>query len=147
MKPRTKSSGNPFIFPAISLEEGESCALDTVATSYAGRLVAWSASHSSTDSAFVHRKGVSMSVLGSDGEFDWNKFCTEKALQEVGLDRLKQELKSRGMKCGGTLSERAQRLLLVRGLAPEQYPPHVLAKQNRKRPRKRQKRINHQLIP
>ena len=31
-----------------------------------------------------------------------------------GLDRLKEELMKNGLKCGGTLAERAQRLFLLR---------------------------------
>lgn len=33
--------------------------------------------------------------------------------QVVGLDRLKAELQARGLKCGGTLTERGARLFLL----------------------------------
>lgn len=32
----------------------------------------------------------------------------------MGLERLKKELQSRGLICGGTLEERAERLFLLR---------------------------------
>ena len=35
-------------------------------------------------------------------------------LEAFGLDRLKEELMKNGLKCGGTLAERAQRLFLLR---------------------------------
>lgn len=53
-------------------------------------------------------------------------------LESFGLEVLKQALSSRGLKCGGTLSERASRLFSVRGLHPSQYPTKILAKPSKK---------------
>ncbi|VDM18434.1 unnamed protein product [Hydatigera taeniaeformis] len=53
-------------------------------------------------------------------------------LESYGLEVLKQALSCRGLKCGGTLSERANRLFSVRGLDPSQYPAKILAKPSRK---------------
>lgn len=49
-------------------------------------------------------------------------------LEAMGLERLKRALCDRGMKCGGTLQERAARLFSVRGLAPHQIDPALRAK-------------------
>lgn len=49
------------------------------------------------------------------------------ALEELGLDCLKQSLADRGLKCGGTLKERASRLFSVRNLSPEAYPAKLRA--------------------
>ncbi|TWW59188.1 Replication stress response regulator SDE2 [Takifugu flavidus] len=49
-------------------------------------------------------------------------------LEILGLDVLKDELRCRGLKCGGTLTERAARLFSIRGLTPEQINPALLAK-------------------
>lgn len=49
-------------------------------------------------------------------------------LEVLGLDVLKDELRCRGLKCGGTLTERAARLFSIRGLTPEQINPGLLAK-------------------
>ncbi|WAR18738.1 SDE2-like protein [Mya arenaria] len=49
-------------------------------------------------------------------------------LEAWGLDRLKQELADRSLKCGGTLEQRAQRLFSVRGLAHDQIEPSLFAK-------------------
>ncbi|XP_029010361.1 splicing regulator SDE2 [Betta splendens] len=54
--------------------------------------------------------------------------ATVDQLESLGLDVLKQELMSRGLKCGGTLSERAARLYSIKGLSPDQIDPALLAK-------------------
>lgn len=54
-------------------------------------------------------------------------------LESLGLDVLKQELMSRGLKCGGTLSERAARLYSIKGLSPDQIDPALLAKPQKAR--------------
>jgi hypothetical protein len=55
---------------------------------------------------------------------DLSAVASEKALADAGytLEELKQALAARGLKVGGTWAERAQRLLAVRGLVPEQIP-------------------------
>lgn len=54
-------------------------------------------------------------------------------LEALGLDVLKKELRSRGLKCGGTLQERAARLFSIRGRSQEQIEPGLLAKASRSR--------------
>ncbi|KAG5202212.1 hypothetical protein R6Z07M_011437 [Ovis aries] len=49
-------------------------------------------------------------------------------MELLGLEKLKCELLARGLKCGGTLQERAARLFSVRGLAKEQIDPALFAK-------------------
>ncbi|XP_046899462.1 replication stress response regulator SDE2 isoform X2 [Hypomesus transpacificus] len=51
-----------------------------------------------------------------------------KALEALGLEKLKAELMRQGLKCGGTLAERAARLFSTKGLNPEQIDPALLAK-------------------
>ncbi|XP_056442655.1 splicing regulator SDE2 isoform X1 [Gadus chalcogrammus] len=53
-------------------------------------------------------------------------------LEAAGLDQLKEALRSRGLKCGGTLKERASRLFSVRGLTAEQIDPLLRAKTSAK---------------
>jgi len=60
--------------------------------------------------------------------FDLNKFNSVDELESLGLDRLKVELASLGMKCGGTLQQRAERLFSVKGLAVDQIKPSLLVK-------------------
>lgn len=49
-------------------------------------------------------------------------------MKALGLNRLKGELMALGLKCGGTLQERAARLFSVMGLAREQIDPALFAK-------------------
>jgi len=56
-------------------------------------------------------------------------------LEALGLQRLKEGLEALGMKCGGSLSDRAGRLFSVKGLAPSDIPKNLLAKAAKKRKR------------
>ena len=62
---------------------------------------------------------------------DLKNYESVKALEELGLDRLKGALMAIGLKCGGTLQERAARLFSVRDLKAEDYPKKLLAKKPR----------------
>ncbi|XP_047434368.1 replication stress response regulator SDE2 isoform X2 [Mugil cephalus] len=64
----------------------------------------------------------------SSRQLDLSSVSSVLQLESLGLDVLKEELMSRGLKCGGTLSERAARLFSVRGLSPDQIDPALLAK-------------------
>ncbi|XP_051471443.1 splicing regulator SDE2 [Apus apus] len=55
-------------------------------------------------------------------------FNSAAELEVLGLDKLKMELMSLGLKCGGTLKERAARLFSVRGLSRDQIDPALFAK-------------------
>ncbi|XP_052593772.1 splicing regulator SDE2 [Peromyscus californicus insignis] len=55
-------------------------------------------------------------------------FSSASELESLGLERLKCELMALGLKCGGTLQERAARLFSVRGLAKEHIDPALFAK-------------------
>eukprot|EP00300_Choanocystis_sp_HF-7_P006083 c14468_g1_i2.p1 GENE.c14468_g1_i2~~c14468_g1_i2.p1 ORF type:complete len:380 (-),score=116.11 c14468_g1_i2:190-1329(-) len=50
-----------------------------------------------------------------------------KALEDLGLERLKEELQKRGLKIGGTLEQRAERLFAVRNLSDAEIPPALRA--------------------
>ncbi|OAY82760.1 Protein SDE [Ananas comosus] len=49
-------------------------------------------------------------------------------LEAFGMERLKTELQTRGLKCGGTLQERASRLFLLKTTPIEKLPKKVLAR-------------------
>ncbi|KAG7385721.1 hypothetical protein PHYPSEUDO_001175 [Phytophthora pseudosyringae] len=61
---------------------------------------------------------------------DLMKFETVESLEALGLERLKLELNRRDLKCGGNLTERAARLLSVRGKAWEDIDAKLKAKKN-----------------
>ncbi|CAD5225679.1 unnamed protein product [Bursaphelenchus okinawaensis] len=54
-------------------------------------------------------------------------FETAEKLEKLGMGHLKHALEERGLKCGGTASERAQRLFSVKGLDPKDYPKKIRA--------------------
>ena len=49
------------------------------------------------------------------------------ALEVLGLEGLKTALMARGMKCGGTLQQRAERLWAARGKAQHEIDPSLMA--------------------
>ncbi|XP_004578656.2 splicing regulator SDE2 [Ochotona princeps] len=66
-------------------------------------------------------------VLGPE-TLDLLAFSSAAELESLGLEKLKSELMALGLKCGGTLQERASRLFAVRGLAREHIDPALFAK-------------------
>ncbi|KAJ4827855.1 hypothetical protein Tsubulata_013002 [Turnera subulata] len=63
-----------------------------------------------------------------DTPIDLNEFNSAAELEVLGMERLKTELQSRGLKCGGTLQERAARLFLLKSTPLEKLPKKLLAK-------------------
>ena len=59
---------------------------------------------------------------------DLDQYTSEAQLEALGMDRLKGALMALGVKCGGSLQERAARLWLLKGLKREEYPVKVRAK-------------------
>ncbi len=59
---------------------------------------------------------------------DLTLYNSAKDLELLGLDRLKNALMALQVKCGGTLTERAERLFSLKGLSRMQYPTKVRAK-------------------
>ncbi len=57
------------------------------------------------------------------GPIDLDRFDSPSDLIDCGLIRLRDELKRRGCKSGGTLYDRAARLYSLKGLELSQYPP------------------------
>lgn len=59
-------------------------------------------------------------------------FNDVKELEALGLERLKEGLEALGLKCGGTVQDRAKRLWSVRGKKPEEIPASLKAKASNK---------------
>ena len=53
------------------------------------------------------------------------RFHDADELRALGMDRLKEALEALGLKCGGTLEQRADRLFSVKGKAPEEIAPKL----------------------
>ena len=59
---------------------------------------------------------------------DLAPFASVDALEALGLDRLKAALLAAGLKCGGTLEQRATRLWATKGKPHAEWDKHLLAK-------------------
>ena len=59
---------------------------------------------------------------------DLGLYETAEALEALGLDRLKSALMAAGLKCGGMLRDRAERLFSTRGKDRADWDPKILAK-------------------
>ncbi|GAA56370.1 splicing factor 3A subunit 3 [Clonorchis sinensis] len=62
---------------------------------------------------------------------DLTAFTTWEELASLGLDRLKSALLALGLKCGGTLEERAKRLWSTKGKALEELPAEMFVTKQR----------------
>ncbi|XP_074844689.1 splicing regulator SDE2 [Carettochelys insculpta] len=91
------------------------------------------------DAAKTLKDGEQENVPGSQQEtnqlqnkeprrIDLLAFNSADEIEELGLETLKLELMALGLKCGGTLQERAVRLFSVRGLSKDQIDPSLFAK-------------------
>jgi len=66
-------------------------------------------------------------------------FSSAEELESVGLEVLKFSLTELGLKCGGTLQERAQRLFSTKGLTRDQIDPALFAKPSKGKNKKQKK--------
>ncbi|XP_026025370.1 replication stress response regulator SDE2 isoform X1 [Astatotilapia calliptera] len=78
----------------------------------------------------------SQSSEPSQQQLDLLSVASVEQLESLGLDVLKKELMSRGLKCGGTPSERAARLFAIRGLSADEIDPLLLAKPTKPKKKK-----------
>ncbi|KAJ6832723.1 putative protein SDE2-like protein [Iris pallida] len=63
----------------------------------------------------------------SDEPLCFDKYNSAAELEVLGMERLKAELQSRGLKCGGMLQERAARLFLLKSTPLDKLPKKMLA--------------------
>lgn len=73
-------------------------------------------------------KDASSALAHSGAHLDLSAFSSPEELASLGLDRLKQALQALGLKCGGTLEDRAQRLFSTKGVPLDQLDPSFFAK-------------------
>lgn len=88
----------------------------------------WSKEFDSLWSADKIRGWSSGGETGANSGIDLDSFDSLAALEGQGAERLKSALDARGLKCGGTLSDRAKRLWSVKGLDPSEIPAKLKAK-------------------
>ncbi|XP_006646205.3 replication stress response regulator SDE2 [Oryza brachyantha] len=64
----------------------------------------------------------------SEEPLDLTNYSSAAELEVVGMEKLKLELQTRGLKCGGTLQERSARLFLLKTTPLEKLPKKLFAK-------------------
>jgi hypothetical protein len=69
--------------------------------------------------------------------FNIDDYNTAEELECLGLEPLKEHLKALGLKCGGNLQERAQRLFATKGKALEDLDPSLFAKPSKGKSKKK----------
>ena len=67
-----------------------------------------------------------------DSPIDLSDFASPAELEAAGLVRLKHELARHGLKCGGSLSERAARLFLLKGTSVDKLDQQHFSKISKK---------------
>uniref|UniRef100_A0A7S2X6D8 Ubiquitin-like domain-containing protein n=1 Tax=Lotharella oceanica TaxID=641309 RepID=A0A7S2X6D8_9EUKA len=67
------------------------------------------------------------------GPVDLSKFKAASELEKLGLDHLKAELQRVGLKCGGNLTQRAERLFLLKTKKIDELPKKLKAKPKMKK--------------
>ncbi|EDO33018.1 predicted protein [Nematostella vectensis] len=92
----------------------------------------------STEGDTMPSKGSETAKCDQDKPFCIDEYNSATELENLGLECLKQHLMSLGLKCGGTLQERAQRLFLTKGVSLEKLDPALFAKAAK--PKKKQKK-------
>ncbi|KFM59329.1 hypothetical protein X975_26200, partial [Stegodyphus mimosarum] len=75
--------------------------------------------HCKRNSSYVENHPVGKEEVNSP--IDLLSYQSVTELEALGLERLKTALIVRGLKCGGSISDRAQRLWKIRGLEPHEY--------------------------
>ncbi|KAH7682329.1 Ubiquitin-like protein [Dioscorea alata] len=70
----------------------------------------------------------SVDVPGLEEPLNLENFNSAAELESLGMERLKTELQAKGLKCGGTLSERAVRLFLLKTTPLDKLPKKLFAR-------------------
>lgn len=71
---------------------------------------------------------ITVPSLCPTGQLNFDDFQTAVDMEVLGLERLKCELQTRGLKCGGNLAERAARLFLLKSIPLEKMDKKHFAK-------------------
>ncbi|XP_041044578.1 replication stress response regulator SDE2 [Carcharodon carcharias] len=92
------------------------------------RLLTEEGARESSEDKIVNTQDVNAPKVNEPALKNWMALNSVEELESLGLDRLKSELMTLGLKCGGTLQERAARLFSVKGLTKEKIDPTLFAR-------------------
>lgn len=73
-------------------------------------------------------KETTGALSNTGAPLDLAAFNCREELASLGLDRLKSALVAQGLKCGGSLEERAERLWKTKGKTADEIDPSLFAK-------------------
>lgn len=73
-------------------------------------------------------EGSHAADAAAGGALDLDAFDSADELEMLGADRVKEALQALGLKCGGTLRQRAERLMLAKGKRLEELDKSLFAK-------------------
>lgn len=90
---------------------------------------------------FWLQKETGSALANVGAHLELSAFSSWEELASLGLDRLKSALMALGLKCGGTLEERAQRLFSTKGLTS--LDPSLLAKNKAGKATKEKEQLRH----
>ncbi|XP_078714706.1 splicing regulator SDE2 [Lampetra fluviatilis] len=118
---------SPQLGKAVNIENPEpETSVDSATTS--GSTLPPSPAPAESVAATESTPPPNIAVAEVTAEVDLMALSSVEELEALGLECLKAVLMARGMKCGGTLHERAARLYSVRGVDPAQIDQALLAK-------------------
>ncbi|XP_038875299.1 replication stress response regulator SDE2 [Benincasa hispida] len=79
-------------------------------------------------SKLCDHEDTTATASSSEAPLNFDDFSSAAEMEVLGLERLKSELQVRGLKCGGTLQERAARLFLLKSTPLDKLPKKLLAR-------------------
>ncbi|KAM1019515.1 hypothetical protein ACFX13_041597 [Malus domestica] len=80
------------------------------------------------DSGVQEETVASGNTLEIEKPLNFDEYGSAAEMEVLGRERLKSELQTRGLKCGGTLQEQAARLFMLKATPIEKIPKKLLAK-------------------
>uniref|UniRef100_A0A1J3IBF4 Protein SDE2-like protein n=1 Tax=Noccaea caerulescens TaxID=107243 RepID=A0A1J3IBF4_NOCCA len=87
-----------------------------------------SSDSSTTNTDFPVEADCANAGFGKSFEpLNFENFSSASDIEVLGMERLKNELQTKGMKCGGTLKERAERLFLLKSTPLDKIPKKLMA--------------------
>ena len=149
MLTRSEESESPHFYPVISLEHGEKLSMNMGNQAFKyqpdGDFVPvqshFECSSKESYSREENLTRIEVEITGDKAgeksseesfnplDIESEEYSSIDKIESLGMSHLKAELQRRGLKAGGTLSERAQRLFSVRGKAVDEIDPKIKQKQ------------------
>lgn len=83
---------------------------------------------------------IDVSTVAQEESVNWDLYPDSQSLEVLGADKIKSLLQKSGLKCGGTLSERASRLFLLKFTRIEDIPSNCKAKSKKRKLEPQQKK-------